>query len=129
MGRQNKKKEEERTELNYETDRNKDRHAVRGGERERERDSSGQICSNRETEKTNTAPFCLPHQKAFSSKCQGSWISGPPVLLSQARLPSWFDSLSLNLEGQVSSATRACTAGLLWLIFEMQPQLQGKDIL
>lgn len=74
-------------------------------ERRRGKDSSGQICTGRETVKTNTAPFCLPHQKAFSSKCQGSWISGLPLLQSQARLPSRFYLLPSSLDCQVSYAT------------------------
>lgn len=104
----NKKKDKERKEWNYETGRNKDRHAVRGGERKTALD---RFAATERQKKTNTAPFCLPHQTALFSKCQGSWISGLPVPLSQACLPSRFELLSSNLDCQVFPAARACTAG------------------
>ena len=64
----------------------------------------------------------LPHQKAFSSKCQGSWISGLPAFFqSRARLhlTVWFAA------PQTSTVRRACTAVFLWVTFEMQLQLEG----
>lgn len=95
---------------NYEIDKQRQTCSERRRKRERERGRERQLWTDlkaterqRKKEK-HTTPFCLLHQKAFSSKCQSGWISGLPVLLCRA-LVVWIGVLKPWLAGVMLSFT------------------------